>query len=46
MKSYTTRCPVSTHEIEGAEIARRIIQIATGCGVIACALVAHLVGFL
>lgn len=37
---------MSAHEIEGAEIARRIIQIATGCGVIACALVAHIVGLL
>lgn len=37
---------MSTHEIEGVEIAHRIIQIATGCGVIACALIAHLMGFL
>jgi hypothetical protein len=37
---------MSAAEIEGAETVRRIIQIATGCAVIACALIARLVGFL
>ncbi|WP_281246343.1 hypothetical protein [Paraburkholderia sartisoli] len=33
-------------DAEGAETARRIIQIATACGVIVVALVARLVGLL
>ena len=37
---------MSTNEIEGIEIAHRIILIATGCGVIACALIARLAGYL
>lgn len=37
---------MSARDIEGVELAHRIIQIATGCGVIACALVARLMGFL
>jgi len=37
---------MSTREIESVELAHRIIQVATGCGVIACALLARLLGFL
>jgi hypothetical protein len=37
---------MSAHEIEGVELAHRIIQIATGIGVIACVLLARLMGFL
>lgn len=37
---------MSAHEIESVETAHRIIQIATGVGVITCALLARLMGFL
>lgn len=37
---------MSAREIESVELAHRIIQIATGCGAIACALLARLMGFL